>query len=81
MLFSRASQYAVQALIYLATQRRDRFVLRREITDNLRIPTDYLGKVMGTMGRVKLLRSLRGRKGDTCWISAQKGATCCRFRC
>ena len=63
MLFSRTSQYAVQALTYLATQRRDRFVLTREIADNLRMPTDYLGKIMGTMSRAKLLRSLRGRKG------------------
>ncbi|MDA8384561.1 MAG: Rrf2 family transcriptional regulator, partial [Betaproteobacteria bacterium] len=63
MLFSRTSQYAAQALIYLATQRRDRFVLTREIAAHLDIPSDYLGKIMGTMSRASLLTSVRGRKG------------------
>ncbi len=63
MLFSRTSQYAAQALIYLATQRRDRFVLTREIAAHLDIPSDYLGKIMGAMSRASLLTSVRGRKG------------------
>ncbi len=71
MLFSRTSQYAAQALIYLATQRSDRLVLTREIAANLYIPTDYLGKIMGTMSRAKLLRSVRGRHGG---YALDKGA-------
>ena len=63
MIFSRTSQYAIQALIYLATQPRGQTVLSREIADSLGVPTAYLAKILHHLGRSELLDSSRGRHG------------------
>ena len=63
MIFSRTSQYAIQALIYLATQPNGRSVLNREIARNLGVPPAYLAKVLQGLCRQQLLDSSRGRYG------------------
>lgn len=63
MIFSRTSQYAIQALIYLATQPSGRRVLNREIAQNLGVPSAYLAKILQGLSREKLLHSSRGRCG------------------
>jgi Rrf2 family protein len=63
MIFSRTSQYAIQALIYLATQPRGQLVLNREIADSLGVPTAYLAKILQDLSRGHILDSTRGRRG------------------
>jgi Rrf2 family iron-sulfur cluster assembly transcriptional regulator len=63
MFFSRTSQYAIQALIYLAAQPVGRRVLKREIAQNLGVPSAYLAKILQDLSREKLLHSSRGRAG------------------
>jgi Rrf2 family iron-sulfur cluster assembly transcriptional regulator len=63
MILSRTSQYAIQALIYLATQPRGRPVLNREIADSLGVPTAYLAKILHDLSRGQILDSIRGRHG------------------
>lgn len=63
MIFSRTSQYAIQALIYLATQPRGRMVLSREIADSLGVPSAYLAKILQDLSRGRILDSSRGRRG------------------
>ena len=63
MFFSRTSQYAIQALIYLATQPGGKRVLNREIAQNLGVPSAYLAKILQDLAREKLLHSSRGRAG------------------
>jgi len=63
MIISRTSQYAIQALIYLATQPRGRPVLNREIADELGVPTAYLAKILQGLSRGHILDSTRGRHG------------------
>ncbi len=63
MILSRTSQYAIQALIYIAAQPRGVPVLNRMIAEYLNLPPPYLAKVMQTLGRGKLLDSFRGRQG------------------
>lgn len=66
MILSRTSQYAIQALIYIAAQPRGVPVLNRVVAQYLNVPPAYLAKVMQTLGRGKLLRSFRGRQGGFC---------------
>lgn len=66
MLFSRTSQYAIQALIYLAAQPMGRPVLNREIARNLGVPPAYLAKILQGLCRQQLLDSTRGRYGGFC---------------
>jgi Rrf2 family protein len=63
MLFSRSCQYAIQALVYLATQPAGRHVLCRDIADHLDIPQPYLSKIMQRYVQLGILRSSRGRNG------------------
>ena len=63
MIFSRTSQYAIQALIYLATQPRGQPVLNREIAGSLGVPTAYLAKILQDLSRGHILDSTRGRRG------------------
>ena len=63
MIFSRTSQYAIQALIYLATQPSGRRMLNREIAQNLGVPSAYLAKILQGLSRENLLHSSRGRSG------------------
>ena len=63
MFFSRTSQYAIQALIYLATQPRGQRVLNRDIALSLGVPSHYLAKILQDLAREKLLHSARGRTG------------------
>ena len=63
MLLSRASQYTLQALIFLARQPPDRMVMVREMADQLGIPLFYLGKLIQPATRAGWLTTVRGRHG------------------
>lgn len=66
MILSRTSQYAIQALIYIATQPRGEPVLNREIAAHLDVPSAYLAKIMQNLCKGNLLYSFRGRLGGFC---------------
>ena len=63
MLLSRASQYTLQALIYLARQPRERRVMVKEIADSLHLPQYYLSKLIQPPTRAGWLTTVRGRGG------------------
>ncbi len=63
MVLSRTSQYAVQALIYIATQPKGEPVLNRDIAARLKVPSAYLAKILQTLSKQGLLDSFRGRLG------------------
>ena len=66
MILSRTSQYAIQSLIFVATQPRGVPVLIRTVAERLSVPPPYLAKIMQSLGRAKLIYSLRGRQGGVC---------------
>lgn len=66
MILSRTSQYAIQALIFIATQPRGVPVLIRTVAEHLDVPPPYLAKIMQSLGRGKLVDSFRGRQGGVC---------------
>ncbi|MCU0842829.1 MAG: Rrf2 family transcriptional regulator [Thiobacillaceae bacterium] len=66
MVLSRTSQYAVQALIYIATQPPGEPVLNRDIADRLNVPSAYLAKILQSLCKQGLLDSFRGRLGGFC---------------
>jgi Rrf2 family protein len=66
MILSRTSQYAIQALIYLATRPRGELILRRELAQHLNLPPTYLAKILGALCNGGLLYSTRGRRGGFC---------------
>ncbi|MCX7628322.1 MAG: Rrf2 family transcriptional regulator, partial [Methylophilaceae bacterium] len=63
MLISRTSQYAIQALIYMALKEAGTPILSREIAEQLGVPSAYLAKIMQMLCKGGLLVSYRGRLG------------------
>jgi len=66
MILSRTSQYAIQALIFVATRPRGVPVLIRTVAEHLDVPPPYLAKIMQSLSRGKLIYSFRGRQGGVC---------------
>lgn len=66
MILSRTSQYAIQALIFIATRPPGEPVLNREIASYLDVPPAYLAKIMQSLCKGNLLYSYRGRLGGFC---------------
>jgi len=66
MILSRTSQYAIQALIYIATRPPGEPILNRKVSEYLGVPTAYLAKIMQSLCRGNLLYSYRGRQGGFC---------------
>lgn len=63
MIISRTTQYAIQAMIYMATQPPFTPVLNKKVAAVLNIPAPYLSKILPILARVNLLYSFRGRTG------------------
>jgi len=66
MILSRTSQYAIQALIYIATRPPGEPILNRKVAEYLGVPTAYLAKIMQSLCRGNLLYSYLGRQGGFC---------------
>jgi Rrf2 family protein len=66
MLISRTSQYAIQSLIYVATQGQNEPILSREVAERLQVPAAYLAKIMQMLCKGGLVNSYRGRLGGFC---------------
>lgn len=66
MLISRTSQYAIQSLIYIATQELGAPILSREVAERLQVPAAYLAKIMQMLSKGGLVTSFRGRLGGFC---------------
>lgn len=66
MLISRTSQYAIQSMIYIATQPLGTPILSREVAEKLQVPAAYLAKIMQTLCKGGLVTSFRGRLGGFC---------------
>ena len=63
MLLSKTSEYALQALIYLAAQPPGESVLSRDISDYLHVPAQYLAKILQDLAKRGVLDSFKGRGG------------------
>lgn len=63
MILSLTSQYALQALVYMATQRSEMPILSRDIADKIDVSATYLAKILQNLCRHGLLKSYRGKKG------------------
>ncbi|HEY4644021.1 MAG TPA: Rrf2 family transcriptional regulator [Bacteroidota bacterium] len=62
-LFSKSCQYALQAMLYLASQPQGEPVLLRDVSAALRIPQHFLSKILQTLTRNRLLVSFKGVNG------------------
>jgi Rrf2 family protein len=63
MWISGTSQYAIRAVVYVATYGADEPVRVGPIAKALDVPQNYLSKTLYALARAGVLRSLRGPRG------------------
>lgn len=63
MIQSKSSQYAVRALMALASRPEDGLCQLEEIAQKESIPKPFLAKVLQRLAKKKLVRSTKGKKG------------------
>ncbi|SYZ74110.1 putative HTH-type transcriptional regulator aq_268 [Candidatus Zixiibacteriota bacterium] len=63
MQFTRAEEYGIMGVIYLAEQERDRVVPLSEIAQSQDVPEKFLAKIFQNLTKAGVVRSHRGVKG------------------
>jgi Rrf2 family iron-sulfur cluster assembly transcriptional regulator len=61
--FTASTTHALRAMAWLASHADGEAVLGRDMARKLRIPPDYLSKVLATLARSGVLTAARGAKG------------------
>ena len=62
-MLSQTAEYALRAVLYVAEHAAGRPVRVAEMADALRIPRNYLSKILHQLARTGVLVSLRGKSG------------------
>jgi len=63
MQFTKAEEYGVLGILYLAEQGKDNVIPLSEIAENQEIPEKFLAKIFQNLTRTGLVRSYRGVRG------------------
>ena len=63
MIYSKASQYGIRALLYLSAMPPDKMCRLEEIAQAQGIPQHFLAKVLGRLVKKRLIRSVKGVNG------------------
>ncbi len=62
-MLSNTCKYAIRAVIYLALNGNEKKIGIREISQELEIPTPFLGKILQQLAKHKMLASTKGPNG------------------
>jgi len=62
MIYSKACEYGIRALTYLARHQEERSVVR-DISDEENVPHYFLGKILQTLAKHDLVSSIKGPGG------------------
>ena len=63
MILSASATHALRALAWLASREDDGAMLGRDLARKVKLPPDYLSKVLATLARTGVLTASRGVKG------------------
>jgi Rrf2 family transcriptional regulator, iron-sulfur cluster assembly transcription factor len=63
MILSRASEYAIRAMVYMAEKGGDSPTQLKDIAGSESIPFHFLAKTMQVLTRIRLVKSFRGPRG------------------
>jgi len=66
MILSRACEYAIQAVLYLARQKNDSYISIKVIADKNDISFHFLGKILQKLTQKGILTSYKGPRGGVC---------------
>jgi Rrf2 family protein len=63
VILSASATHALRAVAWLAANEGDGAMLGRDLARKVKVPTDYLAKVLATLARTGVLSASRGVKG------------------
>lgn len=63
MKITRAGDYALKVMAYIASQERSKLFMRSELSEKCNVPDSFLGKILQSLARSGLLYSERGKNG------------------
>ncbi len=66
MIYSRSTQYAIQAFVHLAQVQEGKYAMVKQIAEQEGIPAHFLAKILQQLARKGLLRSSKGPTGGFC---------------
>ena len=75
MLFSKACEYGIRAMLFLASREDDKPVRVREIAETLKIPIPFLSKIVHSLSRNELIHSQKGPGGGVTLAKAPSEIT------
>jgi len=63
MLYSKSTEYAIQAIIYLAEKKSTKPTMISKIAQEYHIPQQFLAKITQTLVKHHIITAIRGRNG------------------
>ncbi|MBC7195849.1 MAG: Rrf2 family transcriptional regulator, partial [Deferribacterales bacterium] len=63
MKITRAGDYALKVMAYMASQERNKLFMRNELSEKCNIPDSFLGKILQSLAKNEVLYSGRGKNG------------------
>jgi len=63
MIYSRSSEYAIRAFVYLANVPDGKYAMVKQIAEDEGVPAHFLAKILQQMARKGFLRSSKGPTG------------------
>lgn len=63
MQLTRAGEYAIKSLLYLAAQHADARVMASEVANSEQIPVNFVRKILESLAKTGLVKSYRGAGG------------------
>ncbi|MEK6200863.1 MAG: Rrf2 family transcriptional regulator [Desulfobulbaceae bacterium] len=75
MRLTRAGEYAIRCMVYLAFKGQGVLAARQEIAAQADIPTSFLAKIVQALARAYLIEIRQGPKGEYVLIKDPAGIT------
>jgi len=63
VIFSKKCEYGLRAVLYLSAKGKDVVVSADEISKKLRIPREFISKILQNLTKFKLIKSRKGNMG------------------
>ncbi len=63
VIFSKKCEYGIQAVLFLATRGKDEVVPVEEISQELKIPREFVSKILQTLTNSGIIESKKGKGG------------------
>lgn len=63
MIYSKTCEYAIRALLFLASQKRGEYIPTSKVSRETGVPAPYLAKIFQELSRCKIIDSRRGVAG------------------